>query len=60
MTWGGLHGGISIALALALPEKLAGNLLVTITYIVVTFSILVQGLSLQYFIHRLEEKELLD
>jgi CPA1 family monovalent cation:H+ antiporter len=56
MTWGGLHGGVSIALALAIPDKLAGNLLVTITYVVATFSILVQGLSLQYFIRRQKER----
>jgi CPA1 family monovalent cation:H+ antiporter len=56
MTWGGLHGGVSIALALALPNELAGDLLVTITYVVATFSILIQGLSLQYFIRRQEEK----
>ena len=45
MTWCGLRGGISIALALSIsniPEK---PLIVAITYIVVAFSILVQGLS---------------
>ncbi|CAN5306056.1 sodium:proton antiporter [soil metagenome] len=46
MTWGGLRGGISIALALSLPEGEFKNLFVTITYVVVLFSILVQGLSL--------------
>lgn len=46
LTWGGLRGGISIALALSTPEQPAKNLIVTMTYFVVTFSILVQGLTL--------------
>lgn len=44
MTWGGLRGGISIALALILPEECRG-LFLTVTYGVVVFSIIVQGLS---------------
>ena len=44
MTWGGLRGGISIALALILPEECRG-LFLAVTYGVVVFSILVQGLS---------------
>ena len=43
MVWGGLRGGISIALALSLPAGDAKNLLVTATYVVVLFSVLVQG-----------------
>lgn len=46
LTWGGLRGGISVALALSLPEKMFRNELVTITYIVVIFSIIVQGLTI--------------
>jgi len=46
LTWGGLRGGISVALALSLPAGEMRNLLVTVTYIVVVFSILVQGLTL--------------
>ena len=46
LTWGGLRGGISIALALTLPESEERNLILTVTYTVVCFSILVQGLSL--------------
>ncbi len=47
MTWGGLRGGISIALALSLPASLEARApLLTITYVVVVFSILVQGLSM--------------
>ena len=45
MTWCGLRGGISIALALSLPESTERSLIIAITYIVVAFSILVQGLS---------------
>ncbi len=44
MTWGGLRGGISIALAMALPGE-CRELFLTVTYAVVVFSIIVQGLS---------------
>ena len=48
MTWGGLRGGISIALALSLPTQVAGRAtIVTTTYAVVIFSILVQALTLE-------------
>ncbi len=45
MTWGGLKGGISVALALALPDSEWKPLILTCTYIVVIFSIIVQGLT---------------
>jgi CPA1 family monovalent cation:H+ antiporter len=47
LTWGGLRGGISIALVLSLPSFPEKNLLLTVTYAVVLFSVLVQGLSLR-------------
>jgi len=46
LTWGGLKGGLSIALALSLPTDGYRNTFLTITYIIVVFSILVQGLSI--------------
>jgi CPA1 family monovalent cation:H+ antiporter len=46
LTWGGLRGGISVALALSLPLGSARDAVITITYVVVVFSILVQGLTL--------------
>lgn len=45
MTWGGLRGGIAIALALSIPPNPYRNLVVVMTYAVVVFSILVQGLT---------------
>lgn len=46
LTWSGLRGGISVALALSLPAGAERDLLVTATYAVVTFSILVQGVTI--------------
>jgi CPA1 family monovalent cation:H+ antiporter len=48
LTWGGLRGGISVALALSLPAGPERNTLVALTYSVVVFSILAQGLSIGY------------
>lgn len=45
LTWSGLRGGISVALALSLPAGAERDVILTITYAVVVFSILVQGLS---------------
>ncbi len=46
LTWGGLRGGISVALALSLPAGAGRDTVVALTYCVVVFSILVQGLSI--------------
>ncbi len=45
MTWGGLKGGISVALALSLPDSEWKPLILTATYIIVIFSIIIQGLT---------------
>jgi CPA1 family monovalent cation:H+ antiporter len=48
LTWGGLRGGISIALALSLANKIEGSsLFIVSTYCIVLFSILIQGLSIK-------------
>jgi len=46
LTWGGLRGGISVALALSLPADVVRNYLLPMTYAVVIFAMLVQGLTL--------------
>jgi CPA1 family monovalent cation:H+ antiporter len=53
MTWCGVRGGISIALALALPPSPQRDLVLLITYTVVLFSILVQGLTIGRLVRRL-------
>ena len=50
LTWGGLRGGISLALALSIPKGAERDVLLTATYIVVIFSIAVQGLTLKHFL----------
>ncbi len=52
MTWGGLRGGISVALALSLPPGRERELILAITYIIVVFSILVQGLTVKSVVLR--------
>lgn len=53
MTWGGLRGGVSIALALGLSEAMHRELFLVITYIVVVFSIVVQGLTVEKLVKKL-------
>jgi CPA1 family monovalent cation:H+ antiporter len=55
LTWGGLRGGISVALALSLPKGDERDIILTMTYAVVVFSILVQGLTLKYVLNPLRK-----
>lgn len=52
MTWGGLRGGISIALALGLSSEMHRDLFLVITYIVVVFSIIIQGLTVGKLVNK--------
>ena len=52
LTWGGLRGGISVALALSLPTMEFKPLLLTCTYAVVLFSIIIQGLTVKHVVNR--------
>ncbi len=53
LVWGGLRGGLSVALALSLPAALPRELLVGLTYVVVVFSIVGQGLTIEPLVRRL-------
>jgi monovalent cation:H+ antiporter, CPA1 family len=53
MTWGGLRGGLSVALTLSLPENPYKEIIVSVTFIIVVFSVLVQGLSTEKLVKRL-------
>ena len=57
MTWGGLRGGISIALALGLTEAMHRDIFLVITYVVVVFSIIVQGLTVGKLINKYKHLE---
>ena len=57
LTWGGLRGGLSVALALTLRPEMHRDEFVLITYIIVVFSILVQGLTIGPFARRLLRRE---
>lgn len=59
MAWGGLRGGISIALALSIPDAMNRDLILTVTYVVVVFSIIVQGLSIAKLTTALIGKDLM-
>ncbi len=52
LTWGGLRGGISVALALSLPPSAERDIILVFTYIVVIFSISVQGLSIKKLVNK--------
>jgi len=53
LTWGGIRGGISVALALSLPTGPERQVLLAVTYVVVLASILIQGLTLGPLVRRL-------
>ena len=59
LTWGGVRGGISVALALSLPENEYKPLILTATYCVVVFSIIVQGLTVKNVVQRAVDPDLL-
>jgi CPA1 family monovalent cation:H+ antiporter len=52
LTWGGLRGGISVALALSLPDGSHRDAILSVTYLIVVFSVLVQGLTLGPLVRR--------
>ena len=57
LTWGGLRGGISVALALTLPETDWRGAILTVCYGVVVFTIVVQGLTMEWLIRRVFPRE---
>ena len=59
LTWGGVRGGISVALALSLPENEYKPLILTATYCVVVFSIIVQGLTVKNVVQKVVDPELI-
>ncbi len=58
LTWGGLRGGISIALALSLATNSQSNTVMSITYIIVIFSIVVQGLTIGKLVKKMYSRKI--
>lgn len=59
LTWGGVRGGISVALALSLPDTPEKPLILAATYVVVIFSIIVQGLTVKPLVKKVIDPDLL-
>ena len=57
LTWGGLRGGLSIALALSVPEELGRSWILGATYLVVVFSIVIQGGTMDWILRRWNRKQ---
>jgi monovalent cation:H+ antiporter, CPA1 family len=57
MTWGGLRGGLSIALTLSIPDNQFKEVIVSVTFIIVVFSVLVQGLTTEKLVKKLYKGE---
>lgn len=55
MVWGGLRGGISVALALSLPAGESRDIILAVTYVIVVFSIAVQGLSIKGLVEKAKQ-----
>lgn len=58
LTWGGLRGGLSIALALSVPENLGRSWILGATYLVVVFSIVIQGGSMDWILRSRKARRL--
>jgi CPA1 family monovalent cation:H+ antiporter len=58
LTWGGLRGGICIAMALSLPHSQARDVILVATYVVVMFSVIAQGATMERLIRRLAPRSL--
>lgn len=50
LSWGGLRGGLAVALALSLPDSSEKNIILAMTYMIVIFSVLVQSTTIKFFI----------
>ena len=57
LSWGGLRGGLSIALALAVPAGQGRAWVLATTYVVVVFSVVIQGGSMDWFLRRMHSKD---
>ena len=60
LVWGGLRGGISVALALSLPDNPIRTVILAATYAVVLFAVIVQGGSIGWLIERIKARQIRD